>query len=305
MPLRIPRFFHFSLFTSRFPRLVLLFSLLTFHLPRLSFAAAFEPLGHGAAAKGMGGAYTAAAEDGSAAYWNPAGLSRLSKSQITASYEDLYGLGLLRYTVLGYTQPRIGGGAVGLHLLRLQTVGEASFFTYAENTYLLSYGRPLWSRLSLGANVRFYSVASRQRASAIGGDVGLLYVSKKDRYRLGLTLQDVNEPRLRWGTGAIDVLPPSARLGVLLKLGPVSEFTFEHGWRRYEKQGLKAGMAHYFGRRTVAVRAGLRKDDRQERWGLALGGGLRFRRLDLDYAWDHHDALGDTQTITISLRFGS
>jgi hypothetical protein len=278
--------------------------LLAFQAPRL-WADAFEPLGYGAAAKGSGGAFTALAEDGSAAYWNPANLSLVRKPQVTSSFEDLYGLGLLRYTTLGYSHPNVGGGTAGFHLLRLQTVGEASFFTYAENTYMFSYGRHLWGPFSAGAGMRFYSVASQQRATGLGFDAGLLYVpSSSDRVRFALSGQNINEPRLRWGTGAEDVLPPSWRAGTLFRLGPVSEFTFDYGFRRHEKGEYRLGMAHHLVRRLFVLRAGAHKAQDQDEWNPSVGGGFHFRRLDLDYAWDHHEELGNSQTFAMTFRFG-
>lgn len=271
----------------------------------LCFADAFEPLGYGAAAKGSGGAYTALAEDGSAAYWNPANLSLVRKPQITSSFEDLYGLGLLRYTTLGYTHPNIGGGSFGFNLLRLQTVGEASFFTYAENTYMFSYGRHLWGPFSVGAGMRFYSVASDQRATGLGFDAGLLYVpSSSDRLRIAVAGQDVNEPRIRWGTGAVDTLPPSWRAGLLYRFGPISDFTFDYGFRRHEDGDLRFGMAHHLVRRLFVLRAGMHRSKDQNEWNPSVGGGFHFKRLDLDYAWDHHEELGNSQTFALTFRFG-
>src|SRR5262245_484897 len=119
--------------------------------------AAFEPLGYGAAAKGMGGAYSAIVEDGSAAYWNPAALSIVKRPQLTASMEDIQGLGLLRYGAFGYTHPRVGGGTLSIHLLHLGTTGEADFFKYAESTYMLSYGRPFRENLHWGVGMRYYA----------------------------------------------------------------------------------------------------------------------------------------------------
>ena len=118
--------------------------------------AVFEPLGYGAAAKGMGGAYVALAEDGSAAYWNPAGLALVKNPELTASFEDLYGLDLLRYATAGYTHPGVGKGTVSAHLLHLDTVGEADFLKYAESTYLAAYGREICcAGLSVGAGMRY------------------------------------------------------------------------------------------------------------------------------------------------------
>ena len=39
---------------------------------------------------GMGGAFTAVADDGNTITWNPAGLPRLRRKEFTSSYADLY-----------------------------------------------------------------------------------------------------------------------------------------------------------------------------------------------------------------------
>ena len=45
-------------------------------------AGGFQINEHGAKAMGMGGAFTAVANDASAIYWNPAGLTQLSGTQL-------------------------------------------------------------------------------------------------------------------------------------------------------------------------------------------------------------------------------
>ena len=65
------------LYRSFFVALVLLLS--------LAGVAAAESRGFGARALGMGGAFTAVADDATAAYWNPAGLSQVRYVSVTPS----------------------------------------------------------------------------------------------------------------------------------------------------------------------------------------------------------------------------
>ena len=52
-------------------------------------AGAFLRLVAGVRADGVGGAFTAIANDASAGYWNPAGLAQINQAEIIASYHKL------------------------------------------------------------------------------------------------------------------------------------------------------------------------------------------------------------------------
>jgi hypothetical protein len=69
--------------------------------------AAFLDIGVGARGIGMGGAFTALADDSSAVYWNPAGLARLEKRELSVSHAEL-GLGT-REDFLAYAHPTARG----------------------------------------------------------------------------------------------------------------------------------------------------------------------------------------------------
>ena len=51
-------------------------------------AAEFLSHGVGARALGMGGAFVAVADDATATYWNPAGLTKVKKHSFSAMYSD-------------------------------------------------------------------------------------------------------------------------------------------------------------------------------------------------------------------------
>lgn len=73
--------------------------------------AAFLDIGAGARGLGMGGAYTALADDASAVYWNPAGLSRLEKHEFAASHAEMFES--TRHDFLAYAHPTSQGTFAG------------------------------------------------------------------------------------------------------------------------------------------------------------------------------------------------
>ena len=71
---------------------VCLLALAHFAQPALAGPSYQVPLGPRALA--MGGAFSAVADDASAIFWNPAGLSQIGSQEVMATQADLYGIGI-------------------------------------------------------------------------------------------------------------------------------------------------------------------------------------------------------------------
>jgi hypothetical protein len=123
----------------------------------VSAQAYFKDIGVGVRPMGMGGAYTAVADDGNAVMWNVAGLGQLKKHELMLAYTSMY-VGLeptlynsetdsLGYHFISYVSP-LGSGGVGLSWVTFQS----SF--YDENTICLSYGKKLIRNLYTGINLK-------------------------------------------------------------------------------------------------------------------------------------------------------
>ena len=88
------------------------------------YAGSFMENGGGARALGMAGAFTAVADDPSATFWNPAGLSELEKREIMLMHSERFG-DLIDRDFAVYTQPvnwNLFGGqssGIGVTLIRL------------------------------------------------------------------------------------------------------------------------------------------------------------------------------------------
>jgi hypothetical protein len=88
------------------------------------YAGEFMVDGGGARALAMGGAFTAVADDPSTTFWNPAGLTNITKRQVLLMHSERFG-GLIDRDFGAYTQPvswsLLGGtqGGFGISFIRL------------------------------------------------------------------------------------------------------------------------------------------------------------------------------------------
>ena len=111
-----------------------------------SHAAEFLSHGVGARALGMGSAFVSVADDATAAYWNPAGLTRVQKHAFSAMYSDSFGVeggsflskGLVTYNFVNYVQQIEDIGTVGVSWIRLgvDDIPKTTFIDTNENGIL-------------------------------------------------------------------------------------------------------------------------------------------------------------------------
>jgi hypothetical protein len=160
----------------------------------------------------MGGSFVAVADDATAAYWNPAGLGGLGRTEITLMHANVFGLD--SHDFLNFIQPVGKSGALGLSWIRLAideipitqlpvAGGEisvsnrpyiAGYMKDNENAFIISYGRnlrigntrnnknedyhPKGTNLQIGGNFKFLYLGVtgiERNALGFGSDIGLLW----------------------------------------------------------------------------------------------------------------------------------
>ena len=280
--------------------------------------AAFEDLGAGARAPGLGNAFTALADDVYAVYYNPAGLAQLERPQFSTAYSRLF-MGLsdgtnLNAMQLVYAHPLQKGryGTLGLGYSRF-----AASDLYYEQTIHLSYGRLMWqtdegSRLLGGLSLKQLKhgfgappeaanacngtnctngpdpVLSGQNAkSAYDADLGFVYRFPR-RFQIGLAAHHVMRPDV--GFAGPDKLPMSLRGGAAYKtlwLSLMGELRQEQGPTGSQDREIVVAGERIFPTLT-AGQFGLRgslgfgtRDFEQITAGLSY----RINKIQLDYAF--------------------
>jgi hypothetical protein len=134
--------------------LVFIFSLIPISLQseEIAYAGSFLELGIGARAIAMGGAFVSVADDGSAFYWNPAGVSTLVQPELFGMYASLF-KSLETHHHVGFTRPLHGGASLSLNWIRLSVSDIPRYFsdnleyTYSYRVNEASTGASNWQEL--------------------------------------------------------------------------------------------------------------------------------------------------------------
>jgi len=264
--------------------------------------------GAGARAMGMGGAFTAVADDVSAEYWNPAGLAFLEENQIQTMYAP-FALDTNMYSVavgapLG---PHLGTVALSDVLLRsdgFQSRDNLNSITgggdsVSHNAVSASYAHTVWGRLSAGGRVRFLQQSVLgETGGAVALDVAG-YVQPWHGVTAGVTLTNLNRPSVSLGETP-DLFRSSLRTGVAWR-DPRHRVVLSMDVNKTERQSsfCVAGVeVHPIP--LLSLRAGW--DQNQQ---PTAGVGISWRSFQFDYAFANTTDFGTTGRASFTFRWGN
>jgi hypothetical protein len=266
----------------------------------LAHAYVFDAVDVSSKARGMGGAWVAAADDAGAIFYNPAALLVAGRPNLTASYLRPNSQDFESLTYLAVAAPRwqqafaasyrrfaveYGGedllteSTVSLaHALTLlKDIHSSLAFGYCLNLYSLQFGR-----------TENYDLGSQTTA---GLDLGFM-ATLRDRTRIGFLMKNVNEP----------------------SIGKITEEPLP--------QWITAGVAYspYYGVLTELDVRGVRGEDAEIHMGMqfaltkfldmrfgfgtgpnSLTGGfsVRVKPVEVDYSYSSHSVLPGTHHVSV------
>lgn len=163
-------------------------------------AANFLTIPVGPRATSMGSAFTAVSNDATAAFWNPGGLSRVLRSEFTASTAEWLVGTRLNWVGLAFKLDE--NNAVGISINQLdygeeiittaqQPEGTGEKWSASDIAVGLSYARNLTDRFSIGGTVKYISQKIwNESASAFALDIGLLFYTELPGLSLGMNISN-------------------------------------------------------------------------------------------------------------------
>jgi len=262
----------------------------------------------GARPTGMGGAFTAIADDANAPLYNPAGLVQVQWNEVSAMYAQLFsGLTLysgqdtvhLDQSYLAYvSKPLANIGSLGFSWSSFSTT-----HLYREDTLTLTYARNvgdfipvLGNSLAAGLNMKYMRhgitldsytnndpvFAGGDTASAFTVDAGLLYKPEEgilDGWRFGVSGQNLTQPNVSFSE--TDRVSRAWRFGTAYQsrqmpwLVPSLDVVNQEG-----STNLLGGFESWLFQDTIGLRAGGNRQEAaagmsyyyaaNKKWGLRL-----------------------------------
>ena len=269
-------------------------------------------MGSGARSLGLGGAFTAVADDATSTIWNPAGLPAVDDLTITLSSARM-SLDR-RHSFIGLIKS-VGNGGLGLSVINAGVDGITSYnskgdrtgsFNHNSNAFALSYGHDLGA-ISLGASARMYADSFGDHSSTsgfAGADIGLLGHNKASTFSYGIAARNLGS--------AIgdDQVPVKIAGGLAYRVLHKHVATFsvdvEHEVIDLPESPTSLHLGtEYLIANTFAIRGGTKLNT--DRTQLFAGFGVNVGGLQLDYALKAADSavnnLDDDSTHFFSLSY--
>jgi opacity protein-like surface antigen len=185
-------------------------------------AAPFLSISQGARALAMGSAFVAIADDPSAMYWNPAGITDIESMSFVVDHTTW--IADIQYEFIGMTTSLGAFGALGVNItasdideMKVTTVdlpdGTGEIFNVTDLAVGVTYALKLTNDFSIGFNPKFiYQRIWKMSANAFAIDLGVKYRTPFEGVTLGMSITNLGTKMQMAGNNAIVKYDPDPNL---------------------------------------------------------------------------------------------
>jgi len=290
---------------------------------------AFLKIGVGSRAVAMGGAFVAVANDASALYWNPAGITQIEQNQISFAHTEW--VLDIQHEYLGYVHKLSPTSRLGLSVLTLHTdeweetttykpTGSGNYVRYGDIAVGLTYAKKMTDRFSLGFGLKYFDeTLDTVHARNLFFDFGTFFKTGfgSSRFAVSVTNFGTNikpSGSLRSSNGDKiddwqDFAPPT-----IFRFGFAGEFIDT----RFQKLTASAQLNHpndnaenfslgleYWWRNMLATRGGYQFNADEKSWSVGAGLALPLKLIDfnVDVAYSGFGVLGNISRFSATIGF--
>jgi len=248
--------------------------------------------GLGAKALGMGGAFTALADDGTVALWNPAGILAFGENVwLGGATSQLFGMVGYQYVGGGFS---FAGYGIGLGWAN----ASAGDF-YSANAFMGTVGVKIGDFGWVGANLKYYMEKITNEYSGFGFDLGVI-VPIIPELSIAVVAKDLGTSIAGQTVSPLYVAGLSGKLleGALI-LGTDLELT-----SAFAVKNLRAGLAFQL-IENLAIRAGLVVPELNfDKYYVTVGAGFSLGGLSVDAAYVLQSEPGESLVLSATFLFG-
>jgi hypothetical protein len=267
-------------------------------------------IGAGARAAGMGDAYTAVADDASAAYWNTAGLGWIKRAEVSLTYDKWFVDSFFQHVMASVP---LSTGAMGFDIFymnygsfdRVDSTGlpAGASMNPFNMEGMAAYGIQLGKQFSLGIGAKFLSTSlDKTMTMGFAGDLGLMF--KTGSLSLGMAIQNL-------GIDGAYPLPISVNVGAGYGIIRSDQHSLlvsaDLKYVMNDMPSVCAGLEYKF-MDIVAIRGGYRfglgQDNLSGLKDFTAGAGIKLGSFGFDYAFAPYGELGMAQRAAVSYSFG-
>ena len=299
----------------------------------------FLKIGAGARGVGMGETFVAVANDVSALYWNPAGLTQFADDQVIVSHTE-YVLDIKHEFFGGayHLSPSdvVGFSVTSLHMDEMkvttttQPFGTGEYFTFGDIALGLSYARSMTDQFSFGVTVKYIQETDgllKMRGMLV--DLGTYYWTGISSTRFAVVVSNFGANFAP--TGEI-TLENDTTVSKFQSFSPPTLFKFGIAWDPIDAEGQKLtttielnhpndnsenfhiGVEYIFND-WLAFRAGTKRTIEQQlfgedntgasdvTFGLGVTAPTPFAKITFDYAYANFNMLGNAHRISLKAGF--